>query len=203
MKRKPSTTIDLIRHGEPVGGTRYRGHTDDPLSETGWRQMRSAVKDHHPWDIVIASPLLRCAEFAKEVAERYQLPVQTDERFKEIFFGPWEGKTPDELVQQDKACLERFWSDPINNMPAGAETIAEFEQRVLAGWDELVGQHTGKHILLVGHGGMMRVILSHVLGMPRAHMFRLSIKYAAISRVRLDDYGDRLMPIVKFHHGQL
>ena len=36
----PVTTIDLIRHGEPVGGRRYRGgRMDDPLSEKGWAQM--------------------------------------------------------------------------------------------------------------------------------------------------------------------
>lgn len=199
----PSTLIDLIRHGEPVGGTRYRGHTDDPLSETGWSQMRSAVDGHNPWDVIVSSPLLRCAEFANEVATQHSLPLQTDARFMEIFFGPWEGKTADELLQQDKECLQHFWSDPVNNMPEGAETIQEFEQRVLAGWDDVLQQHASKHILLVGHGGMMRVILSHVLGMPRAHMFRLSVKYAAISRIRLDDYGDNIMPIVKFHGGQL
>jgi alpha-ribazole phosphatase/probable phosphoglycerate mutase len=199
----PGTLIDLIRHGEPVGGSRYRGHTDDPLSDKGWQQMRAAVGDQNPWDRIISSPLLRCAEFARELATRHTIPMQTDDRFKEIYFGPWEGKTADQLLAMDKDCLQRFWSDPVNNMPAGAETIAEFEQRVLTGWEEISSQYSGQHLLLVGHGGMMRVILSHVLGMPRAHMFRLSVKYAAISRIRLDDYGDRIMPIVKFHAGQL
>ena len=199
----PGTIIDLIRHGEPVGGPRYRGHTDDPLSEEGWQQMRSSVDDHKPWDRIISSPLLRCAEFAKELATRHAIPMQTDARFKEIYFGPWEGKTADELMATDKTCVQRFWTDPVNNMPDGAETITEFEQRVLAAWGELGRQFNGQHLLLVGHGGMMRVILSHVLGMPRAHMFRLSVKYAAISRIRLDDNGDRIMPIVKFHAGQL
>ena len=201
--KTPSTIVDLIRHGEPVGGTRYRGHTDDPLSDRGWSQMRSSVGDHKPWDSIVSSPLLRCAEFAAEVSQRHAIPMQLDERFREIYFGPWEGKTPEELVAMDSTCLQRFWSDPVNNKPVGAETIIEFEQRVLAGWDDLLKQHRGKHILLVGHGGMMRVILAHVLGMPREHMFRLSVKYAAISRIRLDDYGDSTLPVVKFHAGQL
>lgn len=199
----PSTTIDLIRHGEPVGGTRYRGHTDDPLSEKGWAQMRAAVSDHKPWDMIVSSPLLRCAEFAEEVATRHNIPLQTEARFKEIFFGPWEGKTADELLQQDQDCLQRFWSDPVNNMPDGAETIQTFEQRVVAGWDEMTQQHVGKHILLVGHGGLIQLLLSHLLGSPRSHMFRMFVKYAAISRVRLDDYGEQIMPIVQFHAGQL
>ena len=40
MSEKIVTRIDLIRHGEPVGGRRYRGQIDDPLSEKGWKQMR-------------------------------------------------------------------------------------------------------------------------------------------------------------------
>ena len=39
------TTIDLIRHGEPVGGRAYRGHNiDDPLSDKGWQQIANDDK---------------------------------------------------------------------------------------------------------------------------------------------------------------
>ena len=42
MRSNP-TVIDLIRHGEPEGGKRYRGQIDHPLSATGWQQMWDAV----------------------------------------------------------------------------------------------------------------------------------------------------------------
>lgn len=200
---KLSTKIDLIRHGEPEGGPAYRGHTDDPLSELGWRQMRNAVQDHKPWDMIISSPLLRCAEFAKEVAERHQIPLELDARFKEIFFGPWEGKTAAEISREDAEALQLFWSNPVENMPQGAETMHEFRQRILEGWQSLLEQYEGKHLLLVGHGGMMRMILSHVLDMPMNNMFRLNVKFAAISRVQIDHYGDTVMPRLKFHSGSL
>jgi len=64
------TQIDLLRHGEPVGGRRYRGQTDDPLSEKGWQQMRAAVLDVQGWDVIYSSPLRRCAEFAQELSRR-------------------------------------------------------------------------------------------------------------------------------------
>ena len=60
MSDTPCTLIDIIRHGEPVGGKRYRGQIDDPLSEKGWQQMRDAVAGHNPWDVIISSPLARC-----------------------------------------------------------------------------------------------------------------------------------------------
>jgi Fructose-2,6-bisphosphatase len=65
-----STTIfDLIRHGEPAGGQMYRGHKDDPLSEQGWQQMRNAITGDDKWDHILSSPLLRCREFAAELAK--------------------------------------------------------------------------------------------------------------------------------------
>ena len=35
MTEEAVTTVDLLRHGEPEGGVRYRGSRDDPLNETG------------------------------------------------------------------------------------------------------------------------------------------------------------------------
>ncbi|HHO59588.1 MAG TPA: histidine phosphatase family protein, partial [Thiotrichales bacterium] len=62
-----TTCIDVIRHGEPEGGRRYRGHSvDDPLTEKGWLQMRSAVPENPPWQHIISSPLVRCLDFSRE-----------------------------------------------------------------------------------------------------------------------------------------
>ena len=49
-KNTTITTIDLIRHGEPVGGKKFRGSTDDPLSELGWQQMTAAVASTTEWE---------------------------------------------------------------------------------------------------------------------------------------------------------
>lgn len=38
-----STIIDLLRHGDVEGGQKYRGQLDDPLSELGWNQLRTAT----------------------------------------------------------------------------------------------------------------------------------------------------------------
>jgi alpha-ribazole phosphatase/probable phosphoglycerate mutase len=62
------TTVDLLRHGEPAGGPRFRGTTDDPLSELGWQQMRATVGTQLPWEVVVSSPLRRCAAFAEWLA---------------------------------------------------------------------------------------------------------------------------------------
>ncbi|HRK78542.1 MAG TPA: histidine phosphatase family protein, partial [Thiobacillus sp.] len=106
-----TTTLDLLRHGEPVGGRRYRGQIDDPLSEKGWAQMHAAVGDAVPWTRVVASPLLRCRAFAETLAGRHGLPLAVDARLKEVGFGEWEGKSAAEIEQDAPGTLARFKAD--------------------------------------------------------------------------------------------
>ena len=58
------TVVDLLRHGEPDGGQKFRGSVDDPLNVRGWEQMRTAVGNYREWEVIISSPLIRCAAFA-------------------------------------------------------------------------------------------------------------------------------------------
>jgi len=197
---KPVTTIDLIRHGEPVGGRKYRGQIDDPLSEKGWSQMRTAVGDACPWEGVVSSTLSRCAAFAQELALRHALPLAFDVRFREIGFGAWEGRTADELQREDPDAIARFFDDPITYRPAGAEALPEFRDRVIGAWDDLLAQHAGKHILVVGHAGVIRMVIRHVLDMPLANLFRIHVGNASITRIRIDARG---APRLVFHGGSL
>lgn len=197
------TTVDLLRHGEPIGGRRYRGQIDDPLSEKGWGQMREAVSDHCPWDRILTSSLSRCSAFAQELAERHQLPLEESNAWTEIGFGDWEGKTAQELIEQDPNTLYRFWEDPLNNTPPNAEKLTDFQRRITTKWEEAIARYAGDHLLIVGHAGMMRMVLSHVLGMPIDKMFRLQIPNAGISRIALDHYQGGVLPRLLFHAGQL
>ncbi|HEY0634299.1 MAG TPA: alpha-ribazole phosphatase family protein [Gammaproteobacteria bacterium] len=198
-----STTIDMIRHGEPVGGKKYRGQLDDPLSETGWRQMREAVGDHCPWDLIVTSPLRRCHAFAVELAQRHQLPLQVEPRLKEIGFGAWEGKTATELLAEDDKLLANFWSDPLHHTPPGAEPLPAFGARVVAAWNDLLRQHAGRHLLIVGHAGQMRMVMRHVLDMPLERLFRIQVENAALTRIQVDGVGDKAWPRLIFHDGRL
>jgi alpha-ribazole phosphatase/probable phosphoglycerate mutase len=193
------TLIDLLRHGEPEGGVKFRGHSDDPLSAQGWAQMRAAAASAAGWDVIVASPLRRCSDFAAELAARYSLPVETEARLKEIGFGAWEGFTAEQVAARDPEALERFWRDPAQHTPPGGEPLADFETRVAAGWDDLLQRHAGKKILLVCHGGVIRLILAQILEMPRTNLFRLNVPFASISRVRV--WGEAYQPELMFMNG--
>ncbi|HEY9145889.1 MAG TPA: alpha-ribazole phosphatase family protein [Thiobacillus sp.] len=184
MLRDGVRGIDLLRHGETVGGSRFRGTTDDALTAAGWAQMWDAVgRVPGRWSRIVASPLRRCAEFAAALGQRRGLPCGFDARFQEMHFGDWEGRSAAELMTTDAAALTRFWNDPLGSGPPGAEPLPRFAARVLCAWHDLQACHPGEDILLVTHGGVMRVLLSHVLQRPIEGLLDFELAHGALRRV--------------------
>lgn len=194
------TIIDLIRHGQPEGGSIYRGHgIDDPLSEQGWSQMWQAVGDAAPWQQIITSPLQRCRAFAEKLAARHALPITVDERFKEVGFGSWEGRGRAELKQNAAREYDNFYRDPIHCRPAGAEPIHDFIGRVSEAYEDLIAQFSGQHCLVVAHAGVIRAVLAHIVHAAPIGLYRIQVKNAGISRIRHGRYGGML----EFHNSSL
>lgn len=193
-----ATTLDFMRHGEPVGGRRYRGQIDDPLSEKGWAQMRASVGEHRPWSRIASSPLLRCRAFAEELAESHQLPLSFDDRMKEVGFGAWEGKSAAQLNEENPQQLPRFKLDPVNARPAGAEPLADFFTRVAAGIESLLQSCTEEHVLVICHAGVIRMAMAHGLHIPLAHAYRIEVPTAGFTRISYEA-GPPLRATLKFH----
>ena len=192
-----------MRHGEPVGGQRYRGSLDDPLSEQGWRQMRAVVGDCCPWDAVLSSPLIRCSAFARELSGQYSRPLKIISDLREIGFGSWEGLSVADIEAKQPQALHRFWRDPVKHPPPDGETLPEFFARVTAAWNKLLVRYHGQHLLLVCHGGVIRMLLSYVLEIPLNRIWRLAVPYAAVSRVCIYGSGVDANPLLMFHAGRL
>ncbi len=180
-----ATTLDLIRHGEPEGGRRYRGDgIDDPLSEKGWRQMWEAVGDHAVWNRIVTSPLRRCREFAEALGERHSIPVAVEPRLREVGFGAWEGRPPAEIEHEDPGILDRFYSNPIRYRPTGAEPLDAFRARVGAAFDDLIAACPDEHLLIVAHAGVIRAVIAHILNTPPEAMYRMTVDNAGLTRIR-------------------
>jgi len=184
-----TTYIDVIRRGEPVGGRRYRGYSvDDPLTEKGWAQMQAAVPETPQWQHIVSSPLKRCLDFSEELANDLQITYNVEDNLKEIGFGDWEGKTPEEIVAEDSEALDHFYKDPVNNRPEGAEPLDIFSARVWRAYKDIVENHRGKHILIVAHAGVARAITANILKMSLDDVYsRLRVEYGAIISSSIDE----------------
>lgn len=199
MPQTPHTLVDIIRHGEPQGGKRYRGQIDDPLSDKGWQQMRDAVAGYNPWQVIISSPLTRCAAFARELSQRHDIPLEIDDRIKEIRWGRWEGSTPAQLNADDPLTVLRALRDPVGQRPPDAENIHDFQRRINDAWQDMTSRHREKHLLVVAHAGVVRAVLTQLLQMPVENMFRIHVANASITRIQIDLHQDQPFSRLLFH----
>ncbi len=185
-----TVTLDLLRHGEPQGGPRYRGQTDDPLSGRGWLQMHRAVAARQPWQRIHSSPLRRCREFAAQLAARRQLPLRIDTAMTEIDFGRWEGRTAAALMRTEAEALGRFWHDPVSHTPHGGESLTDYRDRIVTAWQGLLHELPRQgRVLMITHGGSIRILLHHILDIPLPRLQQIEVPYACLTRLRIDWHG--------------
>ncbi|WLH37322.1 alpha-ribazole phosphatase family protein [Pseudomonas sp. FP2196] len=172
--------LDLLRHGETELGGGLRGSLDDALTEKGWTQMREAVIAGGPWDRLVSSPLQRCARFAAELGEQLNLPVQLDKDLQELHFGAWEGQSAAALMKTDADALGLFWADPYSFTPPQGEPVSDFSARVLAAVARLNAAYAGERVLLISHGGVMRLLLAQARRLPREQLLNVEVGHGAL-----------------------
>lgn len=186
-----------MRHGEPVGGRRYRGDTiDDPLSEKGWAQMWASTGTFTAWDAIVSSPMRRCLEFAEALSTKCAIPLRVEPAFREVGMGAWEGLTAQEIIDQDPDAYAAFYRDPVYCRPPRCEPLDRFGARVADAFERLIDGMGQGHVLTVAHAGVIRAAVGHVLKAEPIAWYRLRVDNAGITRFRSDDYGWRL----EFHN---
>ncbi|MFJ2448768.1 alpha-ribazole phosphatase family protein [Pseudomonas sp. NPDC087626] len=178
--------LDLLRHGETELGGGLRGSLDDALTPLGWQQMRDAVVGAGPWDRLVSSPLQRCARFAEELGAQLGLPVSLEQDLQELHFGAWEGRSAAALMETDADALGRFWSDPYGFTPPEGEPVSDFSARVLAAVQRLHQAYAGERVLLVSHGGVMRLLLARARGLPREQLLNVEVGHGGLFFLRVE-----------------
>jgi alpha-ribazole phosphatase len=198
------TTIDLLRHGACEGGEIFRGSTDVALSDKGWQQLRAATEPVKGWTRIVASPLQRCARFAEELAQTRALPLQLHDDLREIHFGEWEGRAISDVMRDHGELLSQFWADPTHVTPPGGESMHQFGSRVRGVIEQLLQQHAGEHLLIVSHGAVIRLVMTHWLQMPMSAFSSIAVPYAALSRFRIHERdGERPWIQLCLHRGEV
>jgi alpha-ribazole phosphatase len=177
--------LDLLRHGETELGGGLRGSLDDALTAKGWEQMRAAVVAQGPWDRLVSSPLQRCARFAEALGARLNVPVSLEMDLQELHFGAWEGQSAAALMDTDAEGLGLFWADPYRFTPPEGEPVDDFSQRVLGAVSRLHQAYAGERVLLISHGGVMRLLLARARGLPREQLLSVEVGHGGLFRLRV------------------
>src|SRR5215510_9557499 len=152
--------ILLVRHGQSTWNAdgRWQGQADPPLSERGVAQAKEAATRVGSVDAIWASDLQRAMRTAEIVAQVLERDVRVDARLRERNAGPWQGLTRDEI--------EARWPGDLagGRRPDGFEPDDSVLARALAALDDLAVAHSTETVLVVTHGGVVRVLERHLGG---------------------------------------
>ena len=161
----------VARHGQTAWNAENKicGTTDLPLNELGQAQAKELAEKCGAYkiDLIIASTMLRARQTAAAVAERWNVPVITDARLVEQNYGVYEGmdrQTPGFLANK-RHFAYRY---------PGGESMMDVCHRIYGLLEDIKREHEGKNVLLVCHGGVMRLIRSYFEDMTNDEYFYFS-----------------------------
>lgn len=179
--------IDLLRHGACSGGSIFRGQIDVPLTDEGWAQMTRGLEElAGSWDRIVTSPLGRCQAFATQLGFDEKLPVSSSAGIREIGFGEWEGQPVDKIWTEQKALCDAWSRDPDKYSPPGGELFTSFRSRVLHTICDLSVRYSGESLLLVTHGGVIKLLLTIANGWLPSQMISLQVGYGFTASMEYD-----------------
>jgi broad specificity phosphatase PhoE len=161
------TTLILARHGETDWNRegRWQGHSNTSLNELGREQAQQLADElGGEVDVVYSSDLARARETAVIIAERLGLEVRVDSRLRERAFGSWEGLTHPEVEERDAEALAR-WRAGEGFGALDAEPHEAFAARMGRFLEDVLERHPRERVLVITHGGSMRVIHALVRGL--------------------------------------
>jgi broad specificity phosphatase PhoE len=184
------TTLVLVRHGETDWNRegRWQGHSDTHLNELGREQARRVAGELRDVDVVYSSDLARSRETADVIAGALGLDVRLDPRLRERSFGAWEGLTVTE-IEADFADAHARWLAGEGAGADDAEPFEAFGDRVQNFLEDVLGRHPDETVLVVAHGGSIRVIhaLASGLDYVRDHRSIPGVPNAAVARYAARD----------------
>lgn len=186
--------LTLVRHASTAlnEAHRYQGWLDPPLSQRGRAEalrLRGRLRGGS-FDRVLCSDLRRSVETVG-IALPDRTP-ETDARLRELDFGSWDGRTYEECLELDRARLTAWIDDPVRLAPPGGESVADFGRRVDAALQGLGGEG---RILIVTHGGPIRLAVARLLALDWSHVSRMQLSPASLTRLAVHPEGGHLLTL--------
>jgi broad specificity phosphatase PhoE len=190
-------TLLLARHGETDWNRsrRLQGHKDIPLNDLGRRQSRrlagrlAGLPASGSVATIFTSDLARAAETAGILGEVLGLEPVPSSAWREIHLGDLEG--------EDSLATTRAQGELISAaaraegpLGRGGESFSDFQARIVAGYERICRDHADETVLIVSHGGTLKTLIAHLIGLAPGRIGRLSLR------------GNTSLSTVDFQHGR-
>ena len=184
------TFIYFVRHGETVltptrkfSGT---GALDPELMQEGLDQADLVAEEAVKLgaEILIASPLQRTRQTAEAISRTTGLEIIFDEAWFELSFGSWDGKSIEEVKEEDPDAYQA-WLNSTAYAPGGGESYDEASVRIEEGLEKLVAEYPGKKIIVVTHNGVIKTAIKLAMGAPAEAVFHIDATPCSISSISI------------------
>ena len=183
----------LVRHGETVynAQARFTGQSDVPLSVLGKRQtaVLGECLATESLDVIVTSDLERTRVMAEAIARYHALPIWEDSDLRELALGEWEGYTYDEVLARDADLVAQWQVDPTTYAPPGGETVAQLRDRCARALRHWQTRYPEVSVLWVTHGGLIGVLLCHLLEIDLNRRWQFRHDNASICEIHIN--GER------------
>jgi alpha-ribazole phosphatase len=182
-----SVRILLVRHADvgPAARGRFIGATDLPLSPQGRTDaaaLAGLARACSPTRC-LSSPLGRARETAALALGGAARPALVEE-LREINFGRWEGCSFPEVEGRDADLTRRWVDDEAGFCFPGGEAVAAFQAR-MATVARRLAEDAAPSLVVFTHGGVIRTLLCHLLGLPPTRHRAFEIRLASAAAVTL------------------
>jgi broad specificity phosphatase PhoE len=190
-------TLYFLRHGETaaskLGG--FCGDLDPELTPEGHEMARDFAAAYRslPWAGVYVSPMRRTVATAERLCQAVGMQAQLHDGLRELAYGRWEGKTPEEVSSEFHDDYIRWLADPGWNAPTGGQSGVDVARRGVAVLDAIGRSHREGNVLVVSHKATIRIMLCGLLGIDVGRFRdRLSMPVASVSVVEMARHGPLL-----------
>jgi 2,3-bisphosphoglycerate-dependent phosphoglycerate mutase len=189
----PSARVILVRHGETDWNAagRIQGHSDTPLNAVGRIQAQrvAACLVREPVRAIYTSDLARAYETAAIIDQSLQVGVVTSPALRERRYGTWEGLTSLEIQARYPEQFVAWRAHSMDFAPPEGETRYQLLSRALTELQSIVSRHPGELVVVVTHGGLCYVLLTHILGSMNGDQREFSFGNASLHIIEVS--GDR------------
>ena len=178
------TEIILIRHGETDWNSQQRmqGHSNSDLSEVGRGQIQALgeLMKNVSFDHIYSSDSLRARQTAEAITQYSGHTLQFDQRIREKNLGVFEGLTSTEAKERHPEVYRLFKTAGANYVIDEGESTQQLLERALEFIEEIRLRHPQERVVMVTHGGVVRVLMKHALGLSIDAPTRFIIKNTGI-----------------------
>ena len=183
------TTLYLVRHAEVDVNYQgvFGGRIDMDISPRGHEQAAALARylKRKKFDAIYASPMKRVQQTLAPYANNGGPKPVIMPNLHEVHFGDWTGLTFAQVLERFGARASSWLDQLAAGTIPNAETATAYRERIEPCVREILNKHSGQHVAVFCHGGVIRQILSILIDIPLPKTAGFEIDYTSITEIEI------------------